>query len=113
MPVLDGVKAELVAHLQTLITQMSLGTTGGEATSRDGGAGNVAFSVTPTVQRLDDRSISVSGLFDTQLISANQIKELVIHGATPLDTPAYRASFLPISKNSTNEIRIDIVMEVR
>tara|TARA_R110000751_G_scaffold117137_1_gene217323 strand:- start:374 stop:496 length:123 start_codon:yes stop_codon:yes gene_type:complete len=28
MPVLDGVKAELVAHLQTLITQMSLGTTG-------------------------------------------------------------------------------------
>ena len=113
MPVLDGVKAELVAHLQTLITQMSLGTTGGEATSRDGGAGNVAFSVTPTVQRLDDRSISVSGLFDTQLISANQIKEMVIHGATPLDTPAYRASFLPISKNSTNEIRIDIVMEVR
>ena len=113
MPVLDGVKAELVAHLQTLITQMSLGTTGGEATSRDGGAGNVAFSVTPTVQRLDDRSISISGLFDTQLISANEIKELVIHGATPLDTPAYRASFLPISKNSTNEIRIDIVMEVR
>tara|TARA_R110000751_G_scaffold117137_1_gene217322 strand:- start:156 stop:353 length:198 start_codon:yes stop_codon:yes gene_type:complete len=65
------------------------------------------------VQRLDDRSISISGLFDTQLISANEIKELVIHGATPLDTPAYRASFLPISKNSTNEIRIDIVMEVR
>jgi len=113
MPVLDGVKAELVAHLQTLITQMSLGTTGGEATSRDGGAGNVALSVTPTVQRLDDRTISVSGLFDTQLISANQIKEMVIHGATPLDTPAYRASFLPISKNSTNEIRIDIIMEVR
>ena len=113
MPVLDGIKAKLAAHLQTLVTQMSLGTAGGEATSRDGGAGNVAFSVTPTVQRIDDRTISISGLFDTQLISANEIKEVVVHGATPLDNPAYRASFVPISKNSTNEIRIDIVMEVR
>ena len=113
MPVLDGIKAKLTAHLQTLVSQMSLGTAGGEATSRDGGAGNVAFSVTPTVQRLDDRVISISGIFDTQMISANDIKEVVIHGAPTLDSPAYRSSFIPISKNSTNEIRVDIVMEVR
>ena len=113
MPVLDGVKAKLAAHLQTLVTQMSIGTAGGEATSRDGGAGNVAFSVTPTVQRIDDRTVSITGIFDTTLISPNDIKEVVIHGATPLDNPAFRASFVPISKNATNEIRVDVIMEVR
>ena len=92
---------------------MSLGTTGGRATTRDGGAGNVAFSVTPTVQRLDDRVISVTGTFDTQLISADDVKEIVLHGATVLDNPTFRASFVPISKNQTTEIRVDVVMEVR
>ena len=113
MPVLDGIKAKLAAHLQTLVTQMSLGTAGGEATSRDGGAGNVAFSVMPTVQRIDDRTISVTGTFDTTLISPSDIKEVVVHGNTPLDNPAFRASFVPISKNATNEIRVDVIMEVR
>ena len=113
MPVLDGIKAELAAHLQTLVTKMSLGTIGGRATSRDGVAGNVAFSVTPTVQRIDDRAVSITGIFDTQHIASNDVKEVVLHGATPLDSPAFRASFIPISKNATNEIRIDVVMEVR
>ena len=73
----------------------------------------MAFTTTPTVQRLDDRSISITGTFDTSYIAANDIKEVSLHGATILDSPAYRSSFHPISKNSTNEIRVDIVMEVR
>lgn len=113
MPVLDQVKAKLAEHLQSLVSQMSLGTTGGRATTRDGGAGNVAFSVTPTVQRIDDRVVSITGTFDTQLISADDVKEVVIHGATVLDNPAFRASFVPISKNQTTEIRVDVVMEVK
>jgi|TARA_R110000824_G_scaffold9126_2_gene41112 hypothetical protein len=113
MPVLDGIKAKLAAHLETLVSKMSIGTAGGAASSRDGGAGNVAFSVTPTVQRIDDRTVSISGIFDTSLISANDIKEVAVHGATPLDSPAFRTSFMPISKNATNEIRVDVIMEVR
>lgn len=113
MPVLDGVKAELTKHLQSLVSKMSLGTTGGRASSKDGGAGNIAFTTTPTVQRIDDRAIAVTGIFDTQQISANDVKEVVVHGATPLDNPAFRTSFVPISKNGTNEIRVDVVMEVR
>lgn len=113
MPVLDQIKAKLAEHLQSLVSKMSLGTSGGRATTRDGGAGNVAFSVTPTVQRIDDRTVSVTGIFDTQLIAASDVKEVVVHGATPLDNPAFRASFVPISKNQTTEIRVDVVMEVR
>lgn len=113
MPVLDGIKAELAAHLQTLVTKMSLGTTGGSSSSRDGGVGSSAFTVSPIVQRIDDRTISISGTFDTSLISAEDIKEVSVHGATTIDNPAYRTSFHPISKNATNEIRVDIVMEVR
>jgi hypothetical protein len=113
MPVLDGIKAELAAHLQTLISKMTLGTTGGSSSSRDGGIGNAAFSVTPIVQRIDDRTISISGTFDTSYISAQDIKEVSVHGSTPLDNPTYRTSFHPISKNATNEIRVDVVLEVR
>jgi len=113
MPVLDGIKAQLATHLQTLISKMSIGTTGGQASSRDGGVGNAAFTTTPIVQRIDDRTISISGTFDTSYISASDIKEVAVHGATALDSPAYRTSFQPISKNATNEIRIDVVMEVR
>ena len=113
MPVLDGIKAQLTTHLQSLITQMTLGTVGGEASSRDGGVGKTAFSQTPIVQRIDDRSISVTATFDTTQVSAKDVKEISLHGATQLDSPAYRTTFHPISKNATNEIRIDVVMEVR
>ena len=113
MPILDGIKAKLTDHLQTLITQMSLGTSGGQSSRRDGGTGNVAFTTTPVVQRVDDRTISVNALFSTDMISSNDVKEIVIHGATPLDNPAFRSSFVPISKNSSNEIRVDVIMEVR
>ena len=113
MPVLDGIKAKLAAHLETLVTKMSIGTAGGAASSRDGGAGNVAHPITPTVQRIDDRTVSITGIFDTSLITASDIKEVAVHGATPLDNPAFRTSFMPISKNATNEIRVDVIMEVR
>jgi len=113
MPVLDAIKAELTTHLQTLVKQMTLGTTGGSASSKDGGVGSSAMSVTPIIQRIDDRTISISATFDTTQISVSDIKEVSLHGATLLDSPAFRTSFHPVSKNATNEIRVDIVMEVR
>ena len=45
--------------------------------------------------------------------SSQAIKEVALHGDTVLDTPSYRATFLPINKNSTNEIKVDVLMEVR
>jgi len=113
MPVLDSVKAALTDHLQTLIKKMTLGSGGGDASSRDGGAGSPQLSVIPNIHRIGDRTLSVSAVFDTQQSVSETLKEVVLHGETALDTPSFRAAFLPIMKDTTNEIRIDILMEVR
>ena len=113
MPILDSLKSALTDHLSTLVTRMTLGSSGGDASSRDGGAGTPQITVTPQVTKIDDRTIAVTASFDTQQTSSHAIKEVALHGDTVLDTPAYRATFLPINKNSTNEIRVDILMEVR
>ncbi len=113
MPILDSLKSALTDHLSTLVTRMTLGSSGGDASSRDGGAGTPQITVTPQVTKIDDRTIAVTANFDTQQTSSQSIKEVVLHGDTALDTPSYRATFLPIDKNTTNEIKVDVLMEVR
>ena len=113
MPVLDALKAALTDHMATLVKKVSLGSGGGIASNRDGGAGNIQMTVAPTVQRIDDRTVSVTAMFDTQQRASQEIRELVVHGTNALDTPSYRATFLPVKKNATNEIRVDVIMEVR
>ena len=113
MPVLDSLKAALTDHLKTLISGVSLGSSGGNSSSRDSGVGNGQLTVVPEVTRIDDRTIAITALFDTQQISSSQIMELAIHGDTSLDTPAFRSTFLPIKKDSNTEVRIDVLMEVR
>ena len=113
MPILDSLKSALTDHLSTLVTRMTLGSSGGDASSRDGGAGTPQITVTPQVTKIDARTIAVTANFDTQQTSSQSIKEVVLHGGTALDTPSYRATFLPIDKNTTNEIKVDVLMEVR
>ncbi len=113
MPVLDPLKAALTDHLQTLVKKVSLGSSGHSSSSRNGGGGNIQFTKTAQVQRIDERTVSISAMFDSQEISAQEIKEIVVHGDNALDTPSYRTTFLPIRKNGTNEIRVDVLMEVR
>ena len=113
MPILDSLKSALTDHLSTLVTRMTLGSSGGDASSRDGGAGPPQITVTPQVTKIDDRTIAVTANFDTQQTSSQSIKEVVLHGDTALDTPSSRATFLPIDKNTTNEIKVDVLMEVR
>ena len=67
MPILDTLKSSLTDHLSTLITRMTLGSTGGDSSSKDGGAGNPQITVTPNVRRIDDRTLSISATFDTSL----------------------------------------------
>ena len=113
MPVLDSLKSALTDHLSTLVTRMTLGSSGGDASSRDGGAGTPQITVIPQVTKIDDRTIAGTANFDTQQTSSEAIKEVALHGDTALDTPAYRATFLPVDMSSTNEIRVDVLMEVR
>jgi len=113
MPVLDSLKSALTDHLSTLITRMTLGSSGGDASSRDGGAGSPQITIAPEVTKIDDRTLAITANFDTQQTSSQALKEVALHGDTALDAPAYRATFLPINKGTTNEIKVDILMEVR
>jgi len=113
MPVLDPLKAALTDHLQTLIKNCTLGASGSKSSSRDSGAGNTQLSKNVVIQRVDDRTLSINAFFDSQQTSAQPLQEVVLHGTNALDTPAFRTTFLPIQKNTTNEVRIDILMEVR
>ena len=63
----------------------------------------------PSIQRIDDRTVSFTAVFDTTKTSANAIKEVVMHGNST-DMAAYRASFGFITKDN-NEIRVDILVE--
>jgi len=113
MPVLDPLKAALTDHLQTLIKNWTLGSSGSKASSRDSGAGNTQLNKNVEIQRIDDRTISINAFFDSQQASAQPIQEVVLHGTNALDAPAFRTTFVPIQKNTTNEVRIEILMEVR
>jgi hypothetical protein len=113
MPVLDPLKAALTDHLQTLIKKCALGSGSSNASSRDGGAGNTQMTQNVVIQRLDDRTISFSAFFDSQQTSEQNLTEVVLHGTNALDSPSFRATFMPITKNTTNEVRVDILMEVR
>ena len=112
MPVLDAFKAALTDHMVTLVKSMTLGSSGGQASTRDGGVGNAQLSVTPEVTRLDDRTISVSGVFGTGLTSERDIKEGCCTETLRL-TPPPLGPFIPIAKGSTTEMRVDVVLEVR
>ena len=113
MPILDSLPSPpLTDHLSTLVTRMTLGSSGGDASSRDGEQGrHRSQSPPPQVTKIDDRTNSGHGQpFDTQQTSSQAIKEVALHGDTVLDTlPSYRATFLPINKNSTNEIKVDVL----
>jgi hypothetical protein len=113
MPVLDPLKSALTDHLQTLIKKASLGSGGSTASSRDGGGGNIQMSQNAVIQRVDDRTISVSATFDTQQTSSQDLTEIVLHGTNALDSPSFRATFMPLTKNGSNEVRVDVLMEVR
>jgi hypothetical protein len=113
MPVLDPLKAALTDHLQTLIKNCTLGSSGSKSSSRDSGAGNTQMTQNATIQRIDDRTISISAFFDSQQTSTQPLQEIVLHGNNALDNPAFRTTFVPIQKNTTNEVRVDILMEVR
>jgi len=71
------------------------------------------FSNNVEIQKIDERTLSMTAIFDSQLTTDQTISEVVLHGDNPLDTPAFRATFMPITKNTTNEVRIDVLMEVR
>jgi hypothetical protein len=90
-----------------------LGFDGTPATSDDGSAGRPAITLVPTVTILDDSTLLVQAVLPQTQSFTEQIKEvyLQLRGASSF-TPVSRFTIKPITKTTSNEVKIEITIEV-
>mgnify|MGYP003112754035 FL=1 len=117
MPILIEAHRYLTETLAGKINQMVFGFDGSSSTSDDGGAGRPSVVVTPSVQVLDEHTISVEGKLDTTVAFTTPIREVVLQYKNPSDStdilPIFRYTVQPVTKNSGNELKFSILVEVR
>ena len=96
-------------HLRRLLT----GFDGTSATPSDGAAGRPAVTLTPTVTIVDDDTILIEAILPFADSFDETIKEVYVQfrGASSF-TPIGRFTTRPITKTTTNELVIQIVIEV-
>lgn len=90
-----------------------MGFDGTPATSDDGSAGRPAITLVPTVTILDDSTLLVQAVLPQTQSFTEQIKEvyLQLRGASSF-TPVSRFTIKPITKTTSNEVKIEITIEV-
>ena len=84
------------------------------ATASDGAAGRPAVTLTPTVTVIDDSTLMVEGSLGTEHSFTEPLKEVFIQfrGSTDF-TPVSRHVIRPVTKTSGNEMKIQLLIEVR
>jgi hypothetical protein len=112
MPLLNRIKSQLIAHLESLITTASLGVDGTKATAGDGGMGRPLLRANTTTRQLDDRTLLVEATFNSNTFVGMPIKEVGLSGATETTNPAFRADITPLQKNNQNEFRFTFIIEI-
>ena len=114
MPASDHLKRRMIETIANNINEMTIGFDGTPATSSDGAAGRPAITITPTVKILDNATLLVEGTLSTADSFDESLKEVYVQlrGATGF-TPITRHVFRPISKNTNNELMIQLIVEVK
>ena len=114
MPASDHLKRLMIETIANNINEMTIGFDGTPATSSDGAAGRPAITITPTVKILDNATLLVEGTLSTADSFDESLKEVYVQlrGATGF-TPITRHVFRPISKNTNNELMIQLIVEVK
>jgi hypothetical protein len=104
----------MIETIANNINEMTIGFDGTPATSSDGAAGRPAVTITPTVKILDNATLLVEGTLTTADSFDESLKEVYVQlrGATGF-TPITRHVFRPISKNTNNELMIQLIVEVK
>lgn len=111
----DRLKRLLLDTIADNINEMVIGFDGTPSTSSDGSAGRPAVTVSPTVTILDDSSLLVEGNLGTEHNFSETLKEVYIQykdGSSNF-TPIARHVIRPIVKTSTNEMKVQVIIEVR
>jgi len=114
MPVNDYLKRLLIETISNNVNELVLGFDGTPATSSDGSPGRPALTVTPTVRILDTNTLLVEADIPTTQAFDETLKEVYIQMKTSSGfTPISRHVFRPIAKTSNNEMKIQIIIEVK
>jgi|TARA_R100000084_G_C4586008_1_gene116077 hypothetical protein len=117
MPLLIEAHRYLTEQLAGRINEMVFGADGTIATSEDGGAGRPLTIVTPTVRVIDEHTLSVEGVVPSSTELTLPIKEVCLQYRSPTDatdiTPIFRYTFDPITKDTTNELKFSVLVEVK
>tara|TARA_R110000765_G_C18535506_1_gene560180 strand:- start:167 stop:511 length:345 start_codon:yes stop_codon:yes gene_type:complete len=113
MPVSNHLRRLLLQTIADNINEVIIGFDGTPATSEDGSAGRPAVSLTPTVTIIDDTALLVEVKLDTTNTFTDKIREVYIQYRDTSDfTPVARYTTKPIIKSNTNELQIEIIIEV-
>ena len=113
MPVSNHLRRLLVQTIADNINEVTLGFDGTTATSSDGAAGRPAITLTPTVTVIDDDTVLVEAVLPFADSFDETIKEVYVQfrGASSF-TPIGRFTTSPITKTTTNELVVQITIEV-
>jgi hypothetical protein len=113
MPVSDYMRRLLLDTIASNINEVILGFDGTPATTDDGAAGRPAISLTPSVTIVDDTSLLVEVKLPYDTSFADKIKEVYIQFRDTTEyTPVARYTISPITKSNSNELKIQIAIEV-
>tara|TARA_R100001443_G_scaffold42339_1_gene55715 strand:- start:247 stop:603 length:357 start_codon:yes stop_codon:yes gene_type:complete len=116
MPLLNEGTRFLVDTLKDRINEVVFGFDGTLATQQDGGIGNPAVVVTPSVKVIDDNTLMVEASVPLSTAFTRPLREVVIRYKNPSDstdtTDFMRYTYNAIEKTSNNEIQFSALIEV-
>ena len=114
MPVSDHLKRLLLDTIVSNINEMVIGYDGTPSTSSDGAAGRPAITITPTVRIVDESTILVEGFIPASEAFDETLKEVYVQlrGDNSF-TPVARHTIAPVRKTVNNELRIQMIIEVK
>ena len=113
MPVSNHLRRLLLKTIADNINEVTLGFDGTPATPLDGAAGRPAVTLTPTVTIIDDNTLLIEANLPIDNTFDDTIKEVYIQYRGTTDfTPVARFTTKPITKTGSNELQIQIIIEV-
>jgi len=113
IPVSDYIKRLLLETLADNINEVILGFDGTPATSDDGSAGRPAITLVPSVTIVDETSLLVEATLPYTESFTDKIREVYVQFRDTNEfTPVARYTISPITKSNTNELLIQIAIEV-
>jgi len=113
MPISNHIRRLLLKTIADNINQVILGFDGTPATTSDGAAGRPAVTLTPTVTIIDDTTLLIETKLPNDETYTEPIKEVYVQyqGANDF-IPVARYTTRPILKTTSNELLIQIMIEV-